>query len=85
MIDIATLPRLVAVAPAGITARLGDLRHEFEQSGDWPEMNVNAALFLSDVCRALGLSDIERRQALGPDAVAYVAAEEGARSVVCPE
>ncbi len=81
MIDLLTLPRLVAVSPAGVAARLGDLRHEFERGGDWPEMDVNAALLLSDVCRVLGLSETDRRAVLGAQATAYVEAEEGARNI----
>jgi hypothetical protein len=82
MVDLTTLPRMIAVSPVGMAARLGDLRREFEQDGDWPEtMEVNAALFLSDVCRVLGLSDAERRKVLGVDAAAYVATEEDARPI----
>ncbi len=80
MIDIAVLPRLGAMAPIGIAARLGDLRRELESSEDWPgDMTVNAALFLNDVCRVLGLSDVERETVLGANASAYVVAEEDAR------
>jgi hypothetical protein len=82
MIDLATLPRLVAERPAGIAARLGDLRREFEQGEDWPHMEVNAALFLSDVCRALGLSEPERLRVLGPEAGILVKSEEGTHLVL---
>jgi hypothetical protein len=81
MLELVTTPRIVAVTPAGVATRLGDLRREFEQIEDWPQMEVDAALFLSDVCQVLGLSESDRRAVLGAQAAAYVDATESARNV----
>lgn len=57
-------------------ARLQRLREEVEQDGGMgiADLETTFALALSDVCRALGLSDEEHGLILGPEATASVTA-----------
>ena len=71
MIDLPTLPRLMSVASTNATARLADLRQELETTGDWPKIEVSAALLLADVCHALGLNDADLQTVLGADGLAH--------------
>ncbi len=73
MIDLPTLPHLIPVAST-TALRLAGLRRDLEASGDWPELEVSAALLLADVCQVLDLSDADRQAVLGAGGVAYVEA-----------
>jgi hypothetical protein len=57
-------------------ARLQRLREEMEQDAGMgiADLETTFALALSDVCRALGLSDKEHSLILGPEATASVTA-----------
>jgi hypothetical protein len=56
-----------------MTQQLKRLREEFECDGtSIADIEIPAALLISDVCQTLGLEDWERREVLGPDAARYV-------------
>ncbi len=61
-----------------LTAALKHFRQQVEQSTGTPVQNIeiNAALFLDDVCRFIGLSDEKRREVLGRQAAAFVSSME---------
>ncbi len=61
-----------------LTAALKHFRQHVEQSTGTPIQNIeiNAALFLDDVCKFVGLSDEKRRDVLGKSASVFVSSVE---------
>jgi hypothetical protein len=61
-----------------LTAALKHFRQQVEQSTGTPIQNIeiNAALLLSDVCTFIGLSDEKRRDVLGKSASVFVSSVE---------
>ena len=57
-----------------LTAALKHFRQNAEKDNGTPIQNfeINAALFLSEICRWIGLSDDKRREVLGDSAAAFV-------------
>ena len=73
-----------------LIARLQSLREEVEQDGEMgiADLETTFALALSDVCRALVLSDEEHSLILGPEATASMTATLNTRvwmMVLVPE
>jgi hypothetical protein len=61
-----------------LTAALKHFRQQVETGTLTPIQNIeiNAALFLDDVCKFIGLSDEKRREVLGKHAAAFVSSVE---------
>ncbi len=67
MIDYA--PLQLAVEPV---ARLSRIREDLQTIETWPEVHVDGALLLLDVCEALGLDHESTALVLGQEAAQYV-------------
>ncbi len=61
-----------------LTAALKHFRQEIEKGTGAPiqTIEINAALFLDDVCKFIGLSDERRADVLGKSAAAFVSSVE---------
>jgi hypothetical protein len=61
-----------------LTAALRHFREELEKGtgAKVQEVDVNAALLLSDICRWIGLSEEKRREVLGKSASVWVSSLE---------
>jgi hypothetical protein len=56
-----------------VTQQLKRLREDFENEGESiADIEISAALLISDVCESLGLKDSERREVLGRDGEKFV-------------
>jgi hypothetical protein len=74
--------RIAARYHRNVVRRLCSLRQEWEKDLDgeiWTALEARAVLILSDVASALGLTESERAQVLGPKGVLALAGELGSR------
>jgi hypothetical protein len=70
-----------------IVKRLAAWRRTFEleAEGGMQTVEVNAALFLSDICMALGLNEADQRKVLGKSASTYAMAFTNATVMLVAE